>query len=126
MRLYKVVLLVNLALAIGFLCSSMWWWQEVGRLRREVATIRQTTRPSAGNERRWTARGVIRVIAPEINRLFIDHEAIPGLMEAMTMAFEAADPTLFNSLTPGDVVGFTLERRDEKLFLIAINKADKP
>jgi Cu/Ag efflux protein CusF len=126
MRLYKVVLLVNLALAIGFLCSSMWWWREVERLRREVATIRETAPPSASSERRWTARGVVRVIAPEINRLFIDHEEIPGLMEGMTMAFEAADPILFDGLTPGEVVRFTLERRDEKLLLVAISKADKP
>jgi Cu/Ag efflux protein CusF len=126
MRLYKVVLLVNLALAVGFLCGSIWWWREVGQLRREIAAGRETAGPSTTGERRWTARGVIRVVAPEINRLFIDHEDIPGLMEAMTMAFEAADPQLLNSLTPGDVVRFTLERRDQKLFLVAISKADEP
>jgi Cu/Ag efflux protein CusF len=104
----------------------MWWWREVWRLRQEVATIRETITRSASSERRWTARGVIRVLAPEINRLFIDHEDIPGLMEGMTMAFEAADPALFNGLTPGEVVRFTLERRDEKVFLVAIRKDDKP
>jgi Cu/Ag efflux protein CusF len=125
MRLYKVVVLVNLALAVGFLCGSIWWWREVGRLRREIDASRETAVPSTIGERRWTARGVVRVVAREINRLFIDHEDIPGLMEAMTMAFEAADPTLLDGLTPGDVVWFTLERRDQKLVLVDVSKANE-
>ena len=40
MRLYKVILLVNLAVGVGFLLGSLWWAQEVGRLRREVAANR--------------------------------------------------------------------------------------
>ena len=48
MRLYKVILLVNLAVGVGFLLGSLWWAQEVGRLRREVAANGQggTARPS--------------------------------------------------------------------------------
>jgi Cu/Ag efflux protein CusF len=126
MRLYKVVLLVNLALAVGFLGGSVWWWREVGRLRREIATSREPAPLSDTGERRWTARGVIRVVAPHLNRLFIDHEDIPGLMEAMTMAFEVADPKLLDGHTPGDVVWFTLERRDQKLILVDIGKANAP
>lgn len=126
MRLYKVVVLVNLALAVGFLCSSIWWAQEVRRLRREVAESQEMQGFRGADERRWTARGVIRVVAPELNRLFIEHEDIPGLMEKMTMAFEVADPILLNGLTPGDVVRFTLERRDQRLILVGIGKGHEP
>jgi Cu/Ag efflux protein CusF len=122
MRLYKVVLLVNLAVGVGFLLGSLWWGPEVGRLRREVASSRQgaIVRPSA--EESWLAHGVVRVLAPEINRIFIDHGDIPGLMEAMTMAFEPEDPKMFNGLAPGDQIRFTLRKKGERLILVAIQK----
>jgi Cu/Ag efflux protein CusF len=126
MRLYRVILLVNLAMGIGFLLGSFWWGPEVERLRRELASSRQgaVARPSI--QESWSARGVVRVLAPEIKRIFIDHEDIPGLMEAMTMAFEPEDPTLLNGLAPGDQISFTLRKRGERLVLIAIEKGWKP
>ena len=122
MRLYKVILLVNLAVGVGFLLGSLWWAQEVGRLRREVTAVRQggSARPSLGES--WSAHGVVRVIVPDINRIIIDHENIPGLMEAMTMIFEPDDPQLLNGLAPGNQVRFTLQKRGERLLLVAIEK----
>jgi Cu/Ag efflux protein CusF len=126
MRLYKVVLLVNLAVGVGFVLGSLWWVQEVGRLRREVVSIKQgaSARPSADES--WSARGMVRVIAPELNRIFIDHGDIPGLMEAMTMAFEPENPKMFNGLTPGDQVSFTVRKKGERLLLVAIEKGWSP
>jgi Cu/Ag efflux protein CusF len=122
MRLYKVILLVNLAVGVGFLLGSLWWAQEIGRLRREATAVRKegTARPLLDES--WFAHGVVRVIAPDINRIIIDHEDIPGLMEAMTMSFEPDDPTMLNGLAPGDRVRFTLQKRDERLMLVAIEK----
>jgi Cu/Ag efflux protein CusF len=122
MRLYKVILLVNLAVGVGFLLGSLWWAQEVGRLRRETTAVRKegTARPLLDES--WSAHGVVRVIAPDINRIIIDHEDIPGLMEAMTMSFEPDDPTMLNGLAPGDRVRFILQKRDERLRLVAIEK----
>jgi Cu/Ag efflux protein CusF len=122
MRLYKVILLVNLAVGVGFLFGSLWWGQEVGRLRREASAVRQGTVPRPSAPGSWSAQGIVRVIAPEINRIFIDHGEIPGLMEAMTMAFEPEDPKIVNGLAPGDQVRFTLQRKGERLFLIAVEK----
>lgn len=122
MRLYKVMLLVNLALGVGFLLGSLWWAQEVGRLRREVTASRQGTNARPSAEGGWSAQGIVQVVAPEINRIFIDHGEIPGLMEAMTMAFEPEDPKLFQGLSPGDRVRFTLQRKGERLILVAIEK----
>jgi Cu/Ag efflux protein CusF len=126
MRLYKVVLLVNLAVGVGFLLGALWWGPEVGRLRRELASSRQGTTARPPTPERWSARGIIRVLAPEINRLFIDHEDIPGLMEAMTMAFEPEDPKLFDGLAPGDQISFTLRKKGERLILIAVEKGWGP
>jgi len=126
MRLYKVILLVNLAVGVGFLLGSIWWAQEVGRLRREVAAKGQgvTARPSI--EARWSAQGVVQVVAPEINRIFIEHGDIPGLMEAMSMAFEPEDPKMLNGLASGDQVRFTLQKKGERLMLVAIQKGWSP
>ncbi|HXH13270.1 MAG TPA: copper-binding protein [Alphaproteobacteria bacterium] len=126
MRLYKVVILVNLALGVGFVFGSLWWGREVGRLRREVELARPITLTRSPGERRWSVRGIVRVVAPEINRIFIDHENIPGLMQAMTMAFEPADPTLLNGVTPGDRIRFTLQEQANRLILVGIEKAVDP
>jgi Cu/Ag efflux protein CusF len=66
------------------------------------------------------------VVAPEINRIFIEHGDIPGLMEAMSMAFEPADPKILNGLAPGDQVHFTLQKQGDRLTLIAIQKGWSP
>jgi Cu/Ag efflux protein CusF len=126
MRLYKVVLLVNLAMGVGFLLGSLWWGQEVSRLRREVTAMRQGTVTRQALEGSWSADGIVRVIAPEINRIFIDHRDIPGLMEAMSMAFEPEDPKMLNGLAPGDQVRFTLQKKGERLMLVAIQKGWSP
>jgi len=81
-------------------------------------------RPSTNDT--WSARGIVRVLAPDINRIFIDHEDIPGLMQAMTMAFEPEDPKLFNGLASGDQVRFTLRKNGERLVLITIEKGWSP
>jgi Cu/Ag efflux protein CusF len=122
MRLYKVILLVNLAVGVGFLLGSLWSAQEVGRLRREATAVRREGRARALPDESWSVHGVVRVIAPDINRVIIDHEDIPGLMEGMTMSFEPDDPTLLNGLSPGDRVRFILQRRDERVRLVAIEK----
>jgi Cu/Ag efflux protein CusF len=126
MRLYKVLLLVNLGVGVGFLLGSLWWGQEVGRLRHEVEAIRQSSGTRSSLTGSWSAHGIVRVIAPEINRIFIDHGDIPGLMEAMTMAFEPENPTILNGLAPGDPVRFTLKQKGERLILVGIEKGGNP
>jgi Cu/Ag efflux protein CusF len=126
MRLYKVILLVNLAVGVGFLLGTLWWAQEVGRLRREVIAKGQGVSARSSSEGRWSAQGIVQVVAPEINRIFIQHGDIPGLMEAMSMAFEPDDPKLLNGLAPGDQVRFTLQKKGERLALVAIQKGWSP
>src|SRR5215475_13827663 len=126
MRLYKVILLVNLAVGVGFLLGSLWWAQEVGRLRREVIAKAQGVTARSPIDASWSAHGIEQVIATEINRIFIEHGDIPGLMEAMSMAFEPEDPKLLTGLAPGDQVRFTLQKKGERLMLVAIQKGWSP
>ena len=43
-------------------------------------------------------------------------------MRAMTMSFEVKDPVLLAQLAPGERVRFTLEKTQETLYLVAVEK----
>jgi protein SCO1/2 len=62
----------------------------------------------------YALRGVVRSVAPQSGRVLIRHEAIPGLMGAMTMPFQPADRSILETLQPGDAVEATLrvEKQD--------------
>lgn len=53
--------------------------------------------------------GIIEGLQPEKSKLRINHEAIKGYMEAMTMDFPVKDRSLLQDLKVGDKIDFTLE-----------------
>jgi protein SCO1/2 len=53
--------------------------------------------------------GIVREIDREARQIVLEHEAIRGVMPAMTMSFDVADPTLLDRLEPGQHVEFDLE-----------------
>ena len=57
--------------------------------------------------RRFEVRGVVREIAPDRQRLAIEHEVIPGYMAAMTMPFTAGGDGLPIELEVDDQIEFT-------------------
>jgi protein SCO1/2 len=119
MRLWKVVILLNLALGIGL--GYLRWAREVRSLQDEVARLRAESTRSAPQS--WTVRGIVRSIIPKLGAVFLTHESLPGLMDAMTMGFETDNPKLLDGLAPGDAVRFTVRREGERLVLVAIEKA---
>jgi Cu/Ag efflux protein CusF len=125
MRLWKAILLVNLALALGLAGGYLHWSREVRRLHADLASARQAV-ASRGAVGSWTAHGIVRLVLRDQQAIFLTHEAIPGLMEGMTMGFETADPRLLAGLTPGDRVIFRLEQRGNKLLVVSIQKEPKP
>ncbi len=124
MRLWKAVALLNLALGIGLLVGYLWWGREATRLRGETTVTIQAG--AAGlEEREWTARGVVRLVIPEINVLVLTHEDIPGFMPSMTMGFRAANPKLYAGLQVGDLIRFTLKGVPPNVTIVAITKEGK-
>ena len=107
MRLWRVVVLINLALGLGLVLGYLAWGRETARLADELERARRQ-QAVAGVERTWQARGVVRAVLPELNVVVLTHEDLVGYMGSMTMGFRVHDPKLYEVLDIGDRVRFTL------------------
>jgi Cu/Ag efflux protein CusF len=121
MRLWRVVLLVDLALAIGVGAGYLWWGQQAQRLARELETARVAA-ATAGGEREFQASGVVRAGLADVNLIVITHGEIPGYMPPMTMGFRVSSGKILESVKPGDAVRFTLRGTPPNLAITAIDK----
>ena len=121
MRLWRVVVLVDLALAIGVGAGYLWWGQQARRLDRELELARAAA-ATAGGEREFHATGVVRAGLADVGIIVVTHGEIPGYMPAMTMGFRAASPKILESVQPGDAVRFTLRGTPPNLAITAIDK----
>ena len=109
MRLWRVVLQLNLAVGVGVLVGWLAWGQQIPRLERQLLESRQQVLV-VGREQAWTVKGVVRAVIPEIQVVVLTHEEIPGFMPAgMTMGFKVQNPKTLERARPGDVVRFTLK-----------------
>lgn len=108
MRLWRVVLLLNLALAVGVLVGWLAWGREVSRLEGRLQSQQRVV--VIGGEQTWNVKGVVRAVIPEIQVVVLTHEEITGFMPAgMTMGFKVKDPKVLERIRAGDVVRFTLK-----------------
>ena len=63
------------------------------------------TQPSATpNYKVYKLRGKVVSTNPATGEVTLNHEAIPGFMEAMTMPYKLKDPGILGELHPGDVL----------------------
>jgi len=69
---------------------------------------REKTPAPGGAEQRYPVKGTVVRVEFTDNRVVLDHEAIPGYMDAMTMPFAVRERSLLNGLDAGDVVSATL------------------
>ena len=62
--------------------------------------------PSSANQnyKVYHLRGKVVSTDPARGEVTLDHEAIPGFMEAMTMPYKLKDPGILRELHPGDVI----------------------
>ena len=66
--------------------------------------------------------GIVVAINADKGRVKLNHEAIEGYMDAMTMWFEAKDPKMLEGLAPNDKVEFVLSEEDSADVLTEIKK----
>lgn len=120
MRVWRVVVLVDLALAVGLGWGYLWWGQQTRALQRDLALARVAA-ASAG-EREYQVTGVVRASLGDLGMLVVTHGDIPGYMPAMTMGFRTASPKIVESVKVGDAVRFTLRGTPPNLAITAIEK----
>ncbi len=109
MRLWRVVLLLNLAVGVGVLVGWLAWGQQIPRLERRLLEGQQRILV-VGSEQTWVVRGVVRAVIPEIQMVVLTHDEIPGFMPAgMTMGFKVQSVKTLERARVGDVVRFTLK-----------------
>ena len=107
MRLWRVVLLLNLALAVGVLLGWLAWGARIPGLERRLGENQRLV--VIGGPQTWEVKGVVRAVIPEIQVVVLTHDEIAGFMPAgMTMGFKVKDPKLLERAHVGDVVRFTL------------------
>jgi|SRR5436190_4216119 len=73
-------------------------------------------------DRTYTLQGQVLTVDAPHKQLTVKHEAITGLMPAMTMPYEVADDRLLNGIAPGDLINATLVIGSNEAHLSAITR----
>lgn len=68
----------------------------------------KTPTPKAASGRRYELKGKVVRVEKERHQVVLDHEEIPGYMEAMIMPYTLKDEQILNELAPGDQFQATL------------------
>jgi protein SCO1/2 len=122
MAVWRAIVLMNVALAVGIGWGYVWWGRDAMRLTRELAEARA----AAAGPREYRSEGVVRAVLPDMNVMVITHQEIPGYMPSMTMGFRATSPKLIETVQIGDAVRFTLRGTPPNLALVAVEKVAAP
>jgi Cu/Ag efflux protein CusF len=64
--------------------------------------------------------GKVIAVVPSSNQIVLDHKAIAGVMDAMTMGYQVDPPSLTEGIQAGDAVRFTIDT--EKKAIVTIEK----
>jgi protein SCO1/2 len=75
----------------------------------------------AAVDREFIVKGMVVSVDPSKRSFVVSHEAIAGLMGAMTMPFEVRRPEDLHGLVPGAVVEFTLVVNEKTSYATRIN-----
>ena len=118
MRMWQVVILVDLALAVGLGFGYGAWGRRLAPLDNEAkaaqAQVEQLRREReaciAGartGEQLWEGRGIVRAVFPRL--ILITHEEISGLLPARTTGFRLAAAAHHGQVHAGDPIRFWLQ-----------------
>ena len=88
-------MLRNFAAIALFLALSVLLFQAVGCRQNPSPTA-----PHSNSQKTFPVRG--KVVGTDATHVTLDHEAVSGFMEAMTMPYKLKDPGVVSELHPGD------------------------
>jgi len=70
----------------------------------------------------YQGRGLLREVSADGRKAVIEHDAITGYMEAMTMEFDVADAESMEALQTGDVIAFRVCVTDTRSWVDQVRK----
>ena len=88
----------------------------------ETVEVVETTAPATEIRSLFTVKGVVKSIEEDLSSARIEHEEIPGYMQAMTMPFAIGDADEWTSLQTGDSISFLLHVTDERSWIDGVEK----
>jgi Cu/Ag efflux protein CusF len=71
----------------------------------------------------YQGHGIVRGFQSDGKVVVLEHQAIPGLMEGMTMGFELADPVAAKGFQVGDTVDFNLSVQGDDWTIESMQKS---
>ncbi len=83
-----------------------------------------TGKAAAGDVTFYEGTGTVTKVLED--HVQIEHDAMPGFMDAMTMSFEVADPSLLEHVEPGMDVSFRVAVADRSAVIDRIEPAERP
>ena len=100
------------ALGLTLLCVACG-----GPSKHPAASQPAASQAQASEAKRYDLRGKVIAIDKPGKRVTVDHQAIPGFMEAMTMAYPVKDATALDGLSPGEEITATIVSSDGMYWL---------
>ena len=94
--------------------------RQVGETPEDTASREELPAPVETHE----AVGVLKAFLPDGEHIRIDHEEIPGFMEAMTMSFAVEDTTLLQGIQVEDSIRFTLSVTGDDISVSALARVE--
>jgi protein SCO1/2 len=89
--------------------------------QREMQHGQHGTPPSAsGSQQAVVGEGKVIAVVPSSSQIVVDHKAIPGFMDAMTMGYKVEPASLLGGVQVGETIRFTIDPQQK-----AIVKIDK-
>lgn len=70
----------------------------------------------------YDVEGRVAGFGQNARTVIVEHERIPGYMDAMTMSFTAADSAALGGLRPGDAVGFRLHAGRDSAWITGVER----
>ncbi|MDP9051440.1 MAG: SCO family protein [Acidobacteriota bacterium] len=123
----------------GYVRFAMWavvgfgLMTALGGCKQTDKTDMRSGGEAAGEVKTFPIRGKIMSVDPAKGSIVLDHEAVLGFMEAMTMSYKLKDPTILSELHPGDRISAKLLVRktgedysDPKLDEIVVTAQARP
>ena len=97
-----------LAVALATALTTRAFACDCGKTSKAVATA-ATEHDQKESPRKHPLKGVITDVLPAQDALMVKHEAIPGVMKAMTMMF-VVDPAVLKTVKKGDAITALMSR----------------